>query len=103
MIDASELRRLRNDLPMRVVIAALGDDAPPSKTSGGHLRFLCPNCREMQATVNPRNNLAHCFHCKKNINTIDLLITCGYDFLAAVEFLQCLLSQYQARRKPTPS
>jgi hypothetical protein len=80
MIDADLLRRIRNDLPMPVTIAALGRDGPPSKMSEGYYRFLCPNCGEMQATVNPRNNLAHCFHCNKNLNNIDLLITLGYDF-----------------------
>ena len=62
---------------MPVTIAALGRDGPPSKMSEGYFRFLCPHCGEMRATVNPRNNLAHCFSCKKNLNNIDLLITLG--------------------------
>jgi len=45
---------------MPVTIAALGREAPPSKMSEGYFRFLCPRCGEMRATVNPRNNLAHC-------------------------------------------
>ena len=73
MISAELLRRIRNDLPMPVTIAALGRDGPPSKMSEGYFRFLCPHCGEMRATVNPRNNLAHCFCCKKNLNNIDLL------------------------------
>ncbi len=80
MIAVDLLRRLRNNLPMPVTIAALGRDGPPAKMSEGHFRFLCPHCGEMRATVNPRNNLAHCFHCQKNLNNIDLLITLGYDF-----------------------
>ena len=80
MITADLLRRLRNDLPMPVTIAALGPDGPPAKRSDGYYCFLCPYCAEMQATVNPRNNLAHCFHCDKNLNNIDLLLTQGYDF-----------------------
>ncbi len=67
MISAELLRRLRNDLPMPVTIAALGRQGPPSKMSEGYFRFLCPNCGEMLATVNPRTNLAHCFCCKKNL------------------------------------
>src|SRR4051794_26648335 len=47
-------------------------------------------------TVNPRNNLAHCFSCKKNLNNIDLLITIGYDFRSAVAILEGWLMQYQA-------
>ena len=46
--------------------------------SEGYFRFLCPHCGEMRATVNPRNNLAHCFSCKKNLNNIDLLMTLDY-------------------------
>ena len=98
MIDADLLRRIRNDLPMPVTIAALGRDGPPSKMSEGYYRFLCPNCGEMQATVNPRNNLAHCFHCNKNLNNIDLLITLGYDFRSAVALLERWLNEYEAKQ-----
>ena len=52
----------------------------------------------MRATVNPRNNLAHCFCCKKNLNNIDLLITLDYDFRAAVVLLERWLNQYQAQQ-----
>jgi DNA primase len=103
MLTTELLRRLRNDLPMPVLIAALGADGPPSKRSDGHYRFLCPHCGEMLATVNPRNNLAHCFHCKKNINNIDLLATLGYDFRTAVGVLEQLLKRFEARQgKETP-
>jgi DNA primase len=97
MITKDLLRRLRNDLPMPVTIAALGCDGPPSKRSGGHFRFLCPHCGDMQATVNPRNNLAHCFNCKANLNNIDLLVTIGYDFKTAVAILERLLKRHEAR------
>jgi hypothetical protein len=103
MIAAELLRRIRNDLPMPVTIATLGRQGPPAKMSEGYFRFLCPGCGEMRATVNPRNNLAHCFTCKKNLNNIDLLLTLGYDFLSAVALLERWLTQYQARQaKQTP-
>ncbi|MBY0526279.1 MAG: hypothetical protein K2R98_22995 [Gemmataceae bacterium] len=57
----------------------------------------------MRATVNPHNNLAHCFYCKKNWNNIDLLRTLDYEFLAAVRLLECWLNQHEAqqgRKKP---
>jgi hypothetical protein len=98
MISAELLRRLRNDLPMPVTIAALGRQGPPGKISEGYFRFLCPQCGEMRATVNPRNNLAHCFTCKKNLNNIDLLLTLDYDFVSAVALLERWLQQYQARQ-----
>jgi DNA primase len=97
MIAADLLRRLRNDLPMPVTIAALGRDGPPSKISEGYYRFLCPHCGDMRATVNPRNNLAHCFSCQKNLNNIDLLLMLGYDFKTAIAVLERLLERYEAR------
>ena len=104
MLSPDLLRRLRNDLPMPVTIATLGREGPPAKISEGYFRFLCPRCGEMRATVNPRNNLAHCFSCQKNLNNIDLLITLGYNFRAAVALLERWLNQYQARqaKKPLP-
>jgi DNA primase len=101
LITKELLRRLRNDLPMPVTIAALGCDGPPSKRSEGYFRFLCPHCGDMQATVNPRNNLAHCFGCKTNLNNIDLLMTLGYDFRTAVAVLQRLLQRYEAQLSKT--
>ena len=98
MISADLLRRLRNDLPMPVTIAALGREGPPSKISEGCFRFVCPHCGEIRATVNPRNNLAHCFCCTKNLNNIDLLRQLGYDFRAAVTLLERWLNQHQAQQ-----
>jgi hypothetical protein len=101
MRSADLLRRLRNDLPMPVTIAALGREGPPHKISEGYFRFVCPHCGEMRATVNPRNNLAHCFCCKKNLNNIDLLLTLDYDFVSAVSLLERWLTEYLARQKPS--
>ena len=103
MITRELLRHLRNDLPMPVTIAALGTDGPPAKRSEGRYRFLCPHCREMLATVNPRNNLAHCFGCTKNLNNIDLLLTMGYDFKSAVSILTRMYEQHRARLPCTES
>ncbi len=102
MISAELLRRLRNDLPMPVTIAALGRAGPPSQMSEGYFRFLCHHCGEMRATVNPRTNLAHCFCCQKN--NIDLLLTLDYHFRAAVTLLERWLKQYEAQqtKKKTP-
>ena len=104
MISADLLRRLRNDLPMPVTIAALGREGPPSKMSEGYFRFLCPHCGEMRHRQ-PRNNLAHCFCCQKNLNNIDLLLTLDYDFRAAITLLERWLNQYQTQqaRKKTPA
>ena len=95
MIDKDLLRRLRNDLPMAVTIAALGRDGPLSKLRDGRFCFLCPRCNEMLVYVNPRNNLAHCFHCNASLNNIDLLRMMGIDFPSAVKRLERLLYQYE--------
>jgi hypothetical protein len=103
MTSADLLRRIRNDLPMRVTIAALGPDGPPAKISDGLFRFVCPHCGAMEAAVNPRNNLAHCFGCQKNLNNIDLLMTLGYDFRTAVAILERWLTRHEARLATAPA
>ena len=95
MIPADVLRALRNDLPMPVTIRYLGRDGPYGKMSEGFFRFVCPYCHEVRATVNPRNNLAHCFSCQRNINNIDLLLSLGYDFKEAVRTLRLWLKKFK--------
>jgi hypothetical protein len=102
MIDPDLLRRIRNDLPMSVAIAALGRDGPPSKIRDGRFCFLCPHCSEMLAYVNPRYNLARCFSCSRNLNNIDLLMTLGYDFATAVAILERWLERHLSRLPKTP-
>ena len=82
-----ELHTLRNDIP----VDALIDKALciPSRVAEGHFRFLCPLCREFSTAVNPETNLARCFRCEKNFNTIDLVMTIReLGFVESVRFLQ---------------
>ena len=95
MYSTHILRSIRNDLPLQFVIKQLDDLAPFSKFIEGSLRFQCPHCHETRATVNPKNNLAHCFCCQKNINNIDLMIELGCDFKQAVSILKDWLNQYK--------
>ena len=95
MITKELLREIRNDLPMKLMIVRLGCHVPIAKQSDGYFRFQCPGCKELRATVNPRNNLAHCFSCGENYNNIDLMMIQGHDFVAAVEILKNWLEQYQ--------
>jgi hypothetical protein len=92
------LRVLRNDLPMDFTIQQLGNKGPCSKMAEGRLRFICPNCGEFRAAINPRNNLAHCFGCGKNINNIDLLLSGGHEFKAAVALLENWLQLYKLKK-----
>lgn len=102
MIRRELLRTIRNELPMKLTVTRLGSEGPTAKQIEGYFRFQCPNCNELRATVNPRNNLAHCFACDENFNNIDLMMTQGYDFLPAVEILERWLRQYQRDRGQVP-
>ncbi|MEA2039635.1 MAG: CHC2 zinc finger domain-containing protein [Thermodesulfobacteriota bacterium] len=70
----NELFELRNHVPINALI----EDRlkMPSKISEGYFRFLCPLCGEFQTATNPKTNLARCFRCNKNFNTIDMVMTC---------------------------
>ena len=96
MITKDLLRAIRNDLPMKLTVTRLGRHGPISKRTDGTFRFQCPRCQELRATVNPKNNLAHCFSCGENINNIDLMMLCGHDFLPAVMILEGWLEQYRS-------
>ncbi len=95
MITKDLLRAIRNELPMKLTVTRLGRNGPISKQSDGFFRFQCPHCDELRATVNPKNNLAHCFSCGANTNNVDLMLLCGHDFLPAVTILKGWLEQYQ--------
>jgi hypothetical protein len=95
MITRPLLRSLRNDLPMPFTFQQLGNEAPYAKTVEGRFRFVCPHCGDLQAVVNPRNNLAHCFACGQNINNIDLMVALGYRFREAVQILEQYLRLYR--------
>jgi len=82
-----ELYALRNNIPIDALIEkAL---CIPSRVAEGYFRFLCPSCKEFNTAVNPKTNLARCFHCEENFNTIDLVMTIRkLDFVESVRFLQ---------------
>ena len=95
MITRELLWAIRNELPMKLTVQRLGNFGPIAKQSDGYFRFQCPNCRELRATVNPSNNLAHCFSCEENFNNIDLMMIQGHDFRPAVGILENWLVQYR--------
>ncbi len=90
-ISSAHLRKLRNDLPIEEVIVAL---KTPVKEVEGYFRFLCPICSEFHTATNPRTNLARCFRCKRNFNSIDFVILVErVQFLDAVTLLEEILDQ----------
>ena len=81
-----ELYSLRNHIPVDKVIEKL---KIPFKISEGYFKFCCPICKEFNTAVNPKTNLARCFLCKKNYNTIDMVMKVRrLSFVDSVKFLQ---------------
>lgn len=87
--SAELLRRLRNEVPIDWLIGYL---RWPHKRRNGQFVFVCPACSESESDVNPKTNLARCFHCERNFNPIEFtMATQTDDFKEAVEFLMPLL------------
>ena len=88
--SSRELFELRNNIPVDMLIR--DQLQVPSKIRDGVFRFLCPVCNEFQTAVNPATNLARCFRCEKNFNSIDLVMEVrGYGFKDSVRFLKNLI------------
>lgn len=94
MITKELLRAIRIDLPMKLTFVRLGRFGPIARQSDEYFCLQCPSCSELRATVNPENNLVHCFCCGENFNNIDLLMVQGHEFLPAVDILKSWLNQY---------
>ena len=87
--SAELLWRLRNEIPIAWLIDYLDW---PHKRRNGQFVFVCPACSESESDVNPKTNLARCFHCERNFNPIEFtMATQTEDFKEAVEFLKPLL------------
>jgi DNA primase len=95
--SSRELFELRNNIPVDMLIR---DQLQiPTKIRDDVFRFLCPMCNEFQTAVNPATNLARCFRCEKNLNTIDLIMTVkGYGFKDSVLFLKKLIENIPPQR-----
>jgi hypothetical protein len=96
----SELFTLRNHVPVDRLIKELGI---PSKMIEGYFRFCCPVCCEFNTGVNPKTNLARCFRCEKNYNTIDLvMLVRKSNFIQSVKFLQRFNDRKEESVLPNP-
>jgi hypothetical protein len=95
----SELYILRNEIDMRMLIE--NTLRIPCRVTQGCFRFRCPLCQGFNTAVNPKTNLARCFACEKNFNTIDLVMLIRQtDFVHGVTFLQSLLQKDVSSPKP---
>lgn len=88
----NELFELRNHLPINALIQERLKI--PSKISEGQFRFLCPICGEFHTATHPKTNLARCFLCKKNFNTIDMVMACeNTSFVETIRTLKAYLQK----------
>jgi len=88
--SSSQLYALRNEINVEMLIEKTLQI--PCRVADGCFRFLCPLCNGFDTAVNPKTNLARCFRCEKNYNTIDLvMLTRQADFVHSVKFLQSIL------------
>jgi len=90
--SSSQLYALRNQINVQMLIEKTL--RIPCRATQGCFRFLCPLCNAFDTAVNPKTNLARCFRCEKNFNTIDLImLTRQADFVGSVRFLQSILQK----------
>jgi hypothetical protein len=91
--SSSLLYALRNEISVQMLIEKTL--SIPCRVTEGRFRFLCPLCSGFDTAVNPETNLARCFQCEKNYNTIDLvMLTRQADFVHSVKFLQSVHQKY---------
>ena len=92
-----ELYELRNFIPINDLIREL---ELPCKFSEGYFRFLCPLCNEFRTATKQDTNLARCFRCARNFNTIDLVLICRrLSFIDGVTFLKDFYSELKKRKR----
>jgi len=90
--SSEELHALRNQVPIKFLIKELL--GIPCKEIEGVFRFLCPHCREFQTAINPKTNLSRCFRCRRNFNTIEMVMEDKHlGFVESVKFLKRLFGK----------
>lgn len=91
-----ELFKLRNSISINMLINEILK--LPSKTTQGQMRFLCPVCSQFNTATKRETNLARCFHCQRNFNTIEMVMeTKSLDFIQSAQFLQGLLPENKSK------
>ena len=84
-----QLFQVRNDIDIDWLI---NDKLQIERQFNRLWRFQCPVCQQFNTATKKKNNLARCFSCQKNFNTIDLVIySKKLNFIPSVNFLLALL------------
>lgn len=101
-ISPHDLYLLRNAVPIDKLIKSL--PTLSAKKTEGILRFHCPLCAGFNTATNPRTNLARCFTCCNNFNTIDLvMLVKKVSFKEAVTALSAYYQRLATARPGPPS
>jgi len=86
-----QLFQVRNEIDIDWLIS---DKLSLDRQFNGMWRFRCPLCQELNTATQKKTNLARCFSCQKNFNTIDIVIyTKKINFVPSVRFLLSLLDK----------
>ncbi len=116
-LSSQVLYALRNHINIDRLITQL---QIPTQEINGIVRFQCPLCVHFHTATHPNTNLARCFDCRKNFNTIELVMAVHHTpFLKAVALLQrvekilidgscpaqpqCVLPKTRSSPNPNPS
>ncbi len=85
-LSSQALYALRNHINIDRLITQL---QIPTQEINCIVRFQCPLCAHFHTATHPNTNLARCFDCRKNFNTIELVMAVHHTpFLEAVALLQ---------------
>jgi hypothetical protein len=88
---------LRNSININMLIKQILK--LPSKTSQRQLRFLCPVCSQFNTATKRETNLARCFDCQRNFNTIEMVMeTKNLGFIQSAQLLQGLLPEIKSKK-----
>ncbi len=116
-LSSQALFALRNHINIDRLITQL---KIPTQEINGIVRFQCPLCAHFHTATHPDTNLGRCFDCRKNFNTIELVMAVRHTrFLDAVALLQrvekilndgscsaqpqCVLPKTRSSPNPNPS
>ena len=92
-----ELFEIRNYIPIQNLIKDLN---LPSINENNIFRFLCPICNGYNTSIKYDTNLARCFNCCVNFNTIEIAMKVRTpDFVDNVKFLKQYLNNYHTDSK----
>ncbi|MCK5356293.1 MAG: hypothetical protein KAJ63_14340 [Methyloprofundus sp.] len=86
-----QLFQVRNEIDIDWLI---NEKLSIERQFNGAWRFRCPICQELNTATQKKTNLARCFSCQKNFNTLDIVIyTKKINFVPSVRFLLALLDK----------